>query len=208
MIRASILACITAVLVPLALAKDKATVPADVLNAHTVLVVIKPGAGEPLTDPNSNHRAQEDVERALMKWGRFDLALEASTADLIIAVRKGSGQTVRPTLKGGPIDQRSVILEPQDGSIRIGGQRGKPPDVTQPTGGTSDTSPHVQTEVGPSDDTFEVYRGKIEYPLDSSPVWRFIAKDALRSPNVPAVEQFRKAIDEATKAANNKKQQP
>ena len=210
MLRKSIFVCLGALLAPLAIAKDKGkvSIPADVLNAHTVLVVIKPNAGEPLTHPNANHQAQEDVEKALMKWGRFDLAMEGSTADLIIAVRKGTGQSVTPTVRGGPIDQRPVILEPQEGNIRLGGQRGKPPDITQPTAGTSDNSPHVQTEVGSSNDSFEVYRGKIEYPLDSSPVWRYTAKDALRSPDVPAVEQFRKAIDQAAKALSKKNQRP
>jgi hypothetical protein len=52
----------------------------------------------------------------------------------------------------------------------------------------------------------EVYRGRIEYPLDSSPVWRYTAKDSLRSPRVQAVEQFRKVLDEAEKAASQKRQ--
>jgi hypothetical protein len=43
----------------------------------------------------------------------------------------------------------------------------------------------------------EVYRGGIEYPLDSPAVSRYRAKDALRSPQVPAVDQFRKIFDEA-----------
>src|SRR6476646_9259843 len=78
---------------PLGSAKDKSktNLPADILNARTVLVVINPEAGESLTDPNANRRAQEDVEKALTKWGRFDLVMEARTADLVIAVRKGSG---------------------------------------------------------------------------------------------------------------------
>jgi len=62
------------------------------------------------------------------------------------------------------------------------------------------------TEVGPSQDTFAVYRGKVEYPLDSSPVWRYIAKNSLRSPAVPAVDEFRKAIADAEKAAAQKQQ--
>jgi hypothetical protein len=48
----------------------------------------------------------------------------------------------------------------------------------------------------------EVYRGGKDgnKTFDSPPVWRYIAKDALHSPNVPAVDQFRKAIDETEKA--------
>ncbi|MBV9340567.1 MAG: hypothetical protein JO159_06720 [Acidobacteria bacterium] len=209
LLRTSALVCLSALLTSVAVAKDKRkiTIPADVLNARTVLVVIKPHAGEPLTDPMANHRAQEDVEKALMKWGRFDIAQEASTADLVIAVRKGTGRSLAPTLSGGPIDQRPVIFEPQDGNVRVGGQRGSPPDITQPSG-IPDRSPQIQTEVGSSDDSFEVYRGKIEYPLDSSPLWRYAGKDGLRSPDLPAVEQFRKVLDDAAKAANKNKQGP
>jgi hypothetical protein len=207
MLRISILLSLALLLIPVvsANAKDKVLLPADVLNAQTVLVVISPEAGEPLTDPNANRRAQEDVEKALMKWGRFRLELQSQTANLVIAVRRGTGRTVSPTIHGGPIDDRGVILQPTDGSVRIGGQRGHPPDLNQPGMGTpQDAGPRIQTEVGASEDTFEVYRGGLEYPLDSPPVWRYIANDALRSPAVPAVEQFRKALEEAQKAATQK----
>ena len=103
-------------------AKDKVVLPADVLNAQTVQVVIQPEAGEPLTDPDANRRAQDDVERALAKWGRFQVVMSSQTADLIIAVRKGTGRAVTPTVSGGPIDNRPVILQPgQGGDIRVGG---------------------------------------------------------------------------------------
>jgi hypothetical protein len=36
-------------------------------------------------------------------------------------------------------------------------------------------------------------------PLDSPAVWRYTAKDALESPDVPAVEVFRKAIADTEK---------
>jgi len=45
---------------------------------------------------------------------------------------------------------------------------------------------------------------RVEYPLDSSPVWRYMAKDALRPPQVRGVDEFRKALIEAEKAANQK----
>jgi hypothetical protein len=49
-----------------------------------------------------------------------------------------------------------------------------------------------------------VYRGRVEYPLDSSPVWRYVGKDSLRSPPVRAVEEFRKALIAAEKAQDQK----
>ena len=46
-----------------------------------------------------------------------------------------------------------------------------------------------------------VYRGKVDDPLTSSPVWRYEAKNALKPHNVPAVDAFRKAVSEAEQAA-------
>jgi hypothetical protein len=186
--------------------KDKVVLPADVPQAQTVLVVIMPEAGEPLADPTANRKAREDVEKALMKWGRFRLVMEASTADLVVAVRKGTKQAITPVIRGGPVDTRPVILEPTEGNTRVGGQQGRPPDLTRGGNGTQDSGPRMGTEAGPSEDIFEVYRGKTEYPLDSSPVWRYMAKDSLRSPTVPAVDEFRKIIAAAEKAAAQKQQ--
>jgi hypothetical protein len=188
----------------LSFAKDKAVLPADVLRAYTVLVVIEPDAGEPLTNPGANSNAREDVERAITKWGRFKLVVDAQTADLIIAVRKGSGRAVTPTLSGGRVDDRPIVLQPgQRGDIRIGGQQGRPPDLSQTTGRSEDTQPRVQTEVGSSEDMLAVYRGRIEYPLNSPAVWRYMGKEALRPP-VQALDEFRKALIEAEKVQNQK----
>lgn len=188
-----------------AFSKDKVILPADVVVAETVLVAIEPDAGEPLTSPGANSTAREDVERAIMKWGRFRIALTGQTADLIIAVRKGIGRSVNPTATGGRIDDRPIILQPgQGGDIRVGGQRGRPPDLAQTSGQPQDTRPRVQTEVGPSEDMLAVYRGRVEYPLDSSPVWRYVGKDSLRSPPLRAVEEFRKALIAAEKALDEK----
>src|SRR5437660_48111 len=49
-------------------AKDKkTTLPELVLRARTVLVVIRPDAGEPLDHPNANATARGNVEKALME---------------------------------------------------------------------------------------------------------------------------------------------
>jgi hypothetical protein len=50
----------------------------------------------------------------------------------------------------------------------------------------------------------EVYLGNTQYPLDSPPVWRYSAKGCLRTPNVSAVEQFRKAIAESEQLQQKK----
>jgi hypothetical protein len=46
-----------------------------------------------------------------------------------------------------------------------------------------------------------VFDGKVEKPLDGAPGWRYMARDGLRPHNVPAVDEFRKAVAAAEKAA-------
>src|SRR6516164_8333373 len=102
--------------------KKKQLLPEDVLRAETVLVVIHPEAGEPLTNPRANRTAQEEVEKAIMKWARFKLVNESQTADLVIAVRKGHANG--PTIRNSPTDDRPVIVQQTDNQIRVGVQRG------------------------------------------------------------------------------------
>jgi hypothetical protein len=177
--------------------KKKVLLPADVLQARTVLVVIDPQAGAAIDAPNANRTAQEDVEKAIMNWGRFTLASDVSTADLIITVRRGNGKIAQPTIGGLP-QNRPVIFEPTESGGRVGVSQGRPPMAGGPTS-PQPSNPSPQVEVGEPDDTFAVYRGNREAPLESPSVWRYTAKNALESPSVPAVEKFRKAIDEAEK---------
>jgi hypothetical protein len=205
--RVSSLLSLVILLSSLGMAKDKnkSLLAEDVLRARTVLVVVNPDAGEALDQPNANATARDNVEKALMNWGRFDLALDGQEADLVIAVRTGNGKAVRPTVKGGPVDRRTGIAQAGDSSIRIGAQQGQPPPLSDPGASAPNRGAQIGYEVGASEDTFEVYRGHVQYPLDSSPVWRYIAKDSLRAPNVPAVEEFRKAIATAEKQQPSKK---
>lgn len=191
------------IVIPFAPAKDKKEIlPAYVLEAKTVLVVIDPDAGISSSNANENRNAQEDVEKALMNWGRFSPTLDAIDADLVISVRRGHGKAVSNTTGGVPND-RPVIMEPTDSGIRIGAQHGMPTPVPADS---PPPSPHPQTEIGPREDTFIVYRGKVEYPLDNAPVWRYVAKDALSSPSVPAVAQFQKVIEQTEKELAQKQQ--
>jgi len=191
--------------------KEKVVLPAYVLKAQTVLVVILPEAGEPLNDITANRKAQEEVEKAFMKWGRYRLALDADQADLVVGVRKGTGKVANPTINGGPVDSRSGTIETTDSQIRIGGQQGHPPDVSQPGTQAGSSSPndrvHPGTEAGAADDTFQVFQGGVQYPLDNPPVWQLRAKDGLKPPAVSAVEQFRNAVEDSEKAAQQKQAQ-
>ncbi len=190
-------------LVAAANAKDKNRkkpfLPEYVLRASTVLVVVSPDAGEPLEQPMANATARDNVEKALVGWGRLRPVMDGMEADLVIAVRTGSGRMVQPSIKGGPIDNRAGVGQSTDGAIRVGGQQGQPPPLNSPGMGGPQNGPHISNEVGPSEDVFEVYRGGVPTPLDSPPVWRYIAKDCLRAPKVSALEEFRKLIAEAEK---------
>lgn len=178
--------------------KKKVILPVDVLQARTVLVIVDPQAGMVIDAPNANRIARDDVEKALMNWGRFTLANDVSTADLVIMVRKGNGRAVEPTIGGIPNNNRPVIFQPSDSGGRVGGSRGSPPTPGDPTS-SQRPDPTPQVEAGQPDDMFAVYRGKRDDPLDSPSVWRYTAKDALRSHSVPAVDEFRKTIVEAEK---------
>jgi len=115
--------------------KKKGLLPADVLEARTVLVVVDPDAGVAIEHPNANRTAREDVKKALMRWGRFSVVMDASNADLIIVVRKGSGKMAQPTIGGVPQNNRPVVLEPGDSGGQIGGRQGNsgiPNDPSNP----------------------------------------------------------------------------
>jgi hypothetical protein len=178
--------------------KKKILLPADVLRARTVLVLIEPMAGIAVDAPNANRAARSAVERELMNWGRFEIVNNVSMADLIITVRKGNGKLAQPTIGGIPQNQRPVIFQPSDsGGIADASQAG-PTASGDPTVGQR-PNPMPQAEVGPTEDMFAVYRGRRDDPLDSSPVWRYISKGSLDTPRVRAVEEFRKLIVEAEK---------
>jgi hypothetical protein len=178
--------------------KKKDSLPAEVLDARTVVVLVDPDAGMSASTPLANKTAQEDVEKALTKWGRLQPVLIGNTADLVITVRRGNGKIVQPTVSGEPTNDRPVVVQPSDNGIHIGAQQGRPPDSTQAS--PADTSPRLGSEVGPTEDMFLVYRGgTASAALERAPVWRYVSKNALHSPDVPAVAEFRKAIEAAIK---------
>jgi hypothetical protein len=179
--------------------KKKESLPAEVLNAQTVVVLVDPDAGMSTSAPLANRTAQEDVEKALANWGRLKLVLiGGNNADLVITVRKGNGKIVQPTVSGEPTNDRPVVVVPSDSGIHIGVQQGRPPDSTQPP--PAETSPRLGGEVGATEDTFLVYAGGSgAAPLERAPVWRYVSKNGLHSPDVPAVAEFRKAVEAALK---------
>ncbi len=188
-------------------AKDKAKsqVSPYVVSAQTVAVVIDPKAGVTIEDPRANEVAQKDVETALLNWGRFRVMTGTPGADLIIVVRRGHGKLVDETISDPRQNNRSGVINPTNDGIMIGAQHGRQPQLSSDTSMVSaEGRPHAQTEIGGEEDSFLVFRGDVENPLDGAPAWRYLAKDGLRPHNVPAVEEFRKAILETEKAAAKK----
>lgn len=187
--------------------KKKEVLPDFVLEAKTVLVIVDPDVGISMADPTGNRKAQEDVEKALMNWGRLKPVMDQMAPDLIMVVRKGTGKAAQPTVGGVPPNDRPVILEPTDGGIRIGGQTGRSPSTIP--GDPNSGRPTEGVEVGAAQDMLTVYRGDVGNPLESAPLWRNVSKDGLKSPSVPAVSEFKKAVDEAVKEQQQRqKQQP
>jgi len=202
----------------LAKSKDK-TLPPYILQAHTVAVVIDPNAGIDPEDPRANQIAQKDVETALLNWGRFQPVISPVEADMIIVIRKGHGRLADATISDPRQNDRAGVINPTDNGIGVGAQRGQQPNlggsdgVRYPQGATPSSGapppqpqvPHPQLEVGGGDDWFMVYEGKVAKPLNGTPGWRYMAPEGLHSHNVPAVEEFKKAVTAAEKAAAAKK---
>jgi hypothetical protein len=205
--RSSLTATFLVLTCTLALAKDKkkTLLPADILKAHTVYVMIDPMAGVDVQEPTVNNDARRDVENAFVKWGRLDPVQDRSLADLIVVVRKGHSRFVEPTISGTPINNPPMVTgENSPTRTSVAGRTGNPGYPGDASNGQAPSSrPYPQTEVGPTQDMFVVYRATpsqpSDNPLDRPPVWRFNAKDALEAPEVPAVVAFQKLVDESDK---------
>jgi hypothetical protein len=193
-------------MVTLGFAKDKKNaLPAYVLSAKTVAIIIDPSAGISIDNPRANEEAQKDVEAALLSWGRFEPVLSKQTADLIIVLRRGSGRMMNETMPD-PRNDRGGVISPNDNGGSMGGQRGPQPGIGGGPGvGPGQQSPNSQTEIGQADDSFVVYKGGEEKPLATPPAWTYVAMDGLSPHSVPAVAAFRKAVENAEKAAAAKK---
>jgi hypothetical protein len=189
--------------------KKKSQISDLILRAQSVRVVIDPNAGEPLDQPAANANARDNVEKALTEWGRYRVVMDGEESDLVIAIHTGDDRMARPTIKGGPVDQRAGVGQETPSSIRIGGQHGQPPynDPMDPANPQNQGPARVGNEVGPRTDSFLVYQGRTwgGDSMDSPALWRYEVKNCLNAPDVKAVEEFRKAIADAEKPKDPKK---
>lgn len=189
----------------IALAKGKKDIlPPYVLTAKTVSVVIDPNSGISPDDPLSNQTARKDVEKALANWGRLEPMIAGQPADLIIVVRRGQKHLVSETMPDPRQNDRAGVINPTDNGVQVGGKHGQPANPDPIGASQQGTTPAMQTEIGSQQDTFAVYDGSLAHPLDAPPAWRYMARDGLRPHSVPAVDEFRKAVAAAEKAAQGK----
>ena len=169
--------------------------------------MIDPSAGIDPEDPRANQVAQKDVETALLNWGRFQPVMSTVEADLIIVIRKGHGRLADATISDPRQNDRAGVINPTDNGIGVGAQRGPQPGLggrmghgirkVGLRGGSALRSLRLRTpqmEVGGADDWFMVFDGKVAKPLNGAPGWRYVAPDGLHPHNVPAVEEFKKAV--------------
>ena len=183
--------------------KQKAPLPFTVLRARTIAVIVDPDAGRRITNPTENQTAQRDVEIALRNWGRFEITTSPLHADIIVVLRKGT-RAVEPTLPDPRQNGRIGSVEPIDDGIGIGAQRGSPtsPNQRPIQPYPQSTAPSRAEITSTPDDSFVVYQGASDAPLDAPAIWRYTAPDALRPHSVPAVDAFRKAVAETERAAS------
>jgi hypothetical protein len=163
--------------------------------------MIDPTAGVSIDDPRANEVAQKDVETALLEWGRFEPVIGTRLADLIIVIRKGNKHGFEETIPDGRQNNRVGTIDSADNGIAIGGQRPQPGMSGDSAPGSGPRGPQPQSEIGMIQDSFVVYRGSIDHPLDTPPAWRYMSSDGLLPHSVPAVAAFKKAIAEAEKQA-------
>jgi hypothetical protein len=182
----------------LAKTKQEKTLPEYVLAAKSVAVMIDPTAGMDADDPRANDIARKDVETALAKWGRFEPVVHPEYADIVIVIRKGHPQTQDATMPDPP--RQPGTMNPNDNGIRMGAQHSV--DGTQPV--NPQRPQQQEIEMAPQEDSFVVYQGWKANPASGPVAWRKDQRDGLHSHDVPVVDEFRKAVDAAQKAAEAK----
>jgi hypothetical protein len=174
----------------------------DILEARTVAVVAYPVSVA--QDSQENQRARLDVQAAMQKWGKYQVVDVDDNPDLIMVVRKGHAQA---TTIGDTTTPPPVLVDPVGSGVHIGIQRGQNPPLSRTDPGAG-SQPRLGAEGGSAEDLLDVYLGgrplpgdasrdPTKYPLDEPPVWFYTGKDALKSPNIEAVAEFRKAVEAA-----------
>jgi len=68
--------------------------------------------------------------------------------------------------------------------------------------------PPAKSGSGCSEDSFVVYDGTASDPMSNAAIWRYVAKNGLKPPDVPAVEEFKKIFNETEKQQQQQQKKP
>jgi hypothetical protein len=166
------LCCVLLLLfLPSARAKDKAIVPALIVNARYVYVTSYYGSQfSPRSFPE-DRQAIADLQDGLKKWKKYIVVYKQEEADLILLVRKGRVGTVRPRVVVG---------------------RRTPGEDQFPQGAGADA------EFGSAQDLFAVYDAR-SGGVDSAALWRQYQSGGLEPPALPLLARFKKDVEDAAK---------
>jgi hypothetical protein len=186
--------------------QKKSPLPPSVLEAKTISIIIEPDAGHSLENPMANQTAQKDVEAAILKWGRFQPMLSTQNADLIIVIRKGTGHIADASISDPQNSGRPGSMTPSNDGVPVSDQRSNQPSLDNRPPPTNPGTPTTHGDITNTEDSFLVYDGHAQTPLNLPPIWRYNGVDGLRSHSVPAVDGFRKAVTETEKIAAAKNQ--
>jgi hypothetical protein len=169
--------------------KKNEEVPKIFLTAHYVYVEAKDGDSfNPRVLPE-NRKAIADFQYALQDWKRYIVTAKRREAELVFVVRKGSLASVQ-----GRVGVQGGTNPPGDKGPSQPNER---PGVDTGIGG----------QVGSPDDLLEVYIVNPDGSLQG-PMWRHYLRDGLNSPDMLLFQQFKKAIEVASKQAPAKPANP
>lgn len=158
--------------------KKKDEVPKVLLTSRYVYVEAVDGDVVNPRVLSENRKAITDLQHALQDWKRYIITAKRREAEIVLIVCKGS----LASAKGG-----------------VGARGG--------TNERTAANASLDAQLGILDDRLEVY---ILNPDESlmGPIWRRSLKDGLDPPEMPLFEQFKEAIDTASKQAASKAGNP
>jgi hypothetical protein len=166
--------------------KNKDEVSESITNAKYVYVEAYDGPEWNPRLTGEDRKAIADVERAVRSWGRYQLVLRRSEAEVVLQVRKGRIADAR--VGGG------VSVEQAPTHVEF-----PPTKTTQAT-----THGDAGAEVGPPDDLLFVYMVGADGELNAR-LWQRTQKDGLNAPDLKLFERFKDDVNKSAEAQAKRK---
>jgi hypothetical protein len=166
--------------------KSKDEVSESITNAKYVYVEAYDGPEWNPRLTGEDRKAIADVERAVRSWGRYQLVLRRSDAEVVLQVRKGRIADARV---GGGVSVEQV-----------------PTHVEFPPTTTTQTTTHgdAGAEVGPPDDLLFVYIVGAGGDLNAR-LWQRTQKDGLNAPDLKLFQRFKDDVNKSAEAQAKRK---